>query len=198
MFLLLKKNSRWQLHNSVHQNPREHIFPFLATNVGLLGPGSYGSYNLNEYCKHCYFILWLLFFTDISDYFPQTGLLADLKTPHFPLCFTYPGFQFQRESHKCVSFNLKGHARNSAARQRRLEKRFSKAGRRRHTAIKSRGIQAVGVLHTKFLLLIDPMVPFRRWEGEDFLAHSDNKWLYISYSRTEGQTGPANDLISAG
>ena len=101
------------------------------------------------------------FFTDISDCFPQTSLLADLRTPPFPICFTYTGFQFQRESCKCVSFDLKRHARNAAARQGRLDKRVSKAGRRRRAIIKSRGIQGVGVLHTKFFLLIDPVVPFR-------------------------------------
>lgn len=88
-----------------------------------------------------------MFLTDISDDVPQASQLADLRTPPFHICFTYPGFQFQRESHKCASFGLKRHTRNSAARQERLEKRVSKVGGRGCIASKSRGIQGVGVWH---------------------------------------------------
>lgn len=86
-----KKNIlRWKLSIFVYQNSHVHTTPSPCCKSGLPFLGSCGSYNLNEYSKHRYFIAQLLFFTDISDYFLRTSLLAELLGSMFKIEGLFP------------------------------------------------------------------------------------------------------------
>lgn len=77
-----------------------------AAKVGLPVFGFHQNYDLNEYCKHQYFMPQLLFSTDLSNCFPQTSLLADSLVSMYKI----EGLLYFKYALPILDFNFKGKA----------------------------------------------------------------------------------------